>query len=137
MKNETIQLPAIPPSSLWAGGLLTVSLIILQSFLSIDKDKLDILAVFSVCLFALAIPILVYKILINILRQQRYDTRTQSVHRAVASLKTPFLELVFFILGAFSALAGIALALWRIHWIAMLIFSVSTIIGLLCYFRHT
>ena len=119
MENDTRQ------SSLWAGGLITVSLIILQVFISSGIS--DIASFISVCAFALAIPILACNILINFTRgKKRKDGKKP---------KASIYEISFFLLGIVASLIGIASAFWYICWIASLIFSASTLLALLVYFR--
>jgi len=126
-----------PPSSLWAGGLLAVSLVIFQGFLSVKC--LDTTALISVFTLAFAMPILAYKILIDMLRVRKYNAKAQSMQQATVSVKTPYPELFLFIIGVFSALVGIGSAFLHIHWIAAIIFSACTlallVIALLFHLR--
>ena len=122
-------------SSFWAGGLLAVSLVIFQGFLS--QKHLDMPALISVSTLALAMPILAYKILADSLRVRKYNTRVQSLPQANASIRTPSFELILFVIGVFSALVGIGAAFLRIYWIAAVIYSVCTLaLLIITFFSH-
>jgi hypothetical protein len=118
-------------SNIWAGGLLAVSLVILQCFLPLNRSDVDLASLVSVCSLALAIPILTYKIVINTLRERKHKVRVTSAHQ---HNRTPYPELLFFIIGVLSVLIGTTAAFFHIHWIAAIIFAVCTIVGLIAYF---
>jgi hypothetical protein len=133
METEHLHTVQMPPSSLWAGGLLAFSLVIFQGFLS--QQCLDLPALISVFTLALAMPILAYKILADTVRVRRYNVRTQIPHRT--ALRTPYPELIIFIIGVFAALVGVGAAFWHIHWASAIIFLACTgalLIG--TYFFH-
>jgi hypothetical protein len=118
-----------PTSSIWAGGLLAVSLVILQCFLPLNATDLDRASYASIFALAFAIPALSYKIVMNILRERKQGAKGQPRRYP----KVPFLESSSFMIGVLSALVGIATAFYHIHQIAALIFSVCTAIGLIAY----
>jgi hypothetical protein len=135
VETDAFEKAETPPSSIWAGGLIGVSLIVLQGFLSLPS--LDRAAFISVLTLALAIPILTYKILADTLRVRKYNNRGHPSHRHTHSLKTPYPELLLFSLGVLLAITGISAAFWHIHWIPALIFSACTLILLVVtYFLH-
>src|SRR5690348_11263081 len=102
-------------SSIWAGGLLAISLVLLQCFLPLNGSDVDQASLVSVCSLALAIPILTYKIVINTLRERKYRIKVTSLYR---QNRTPYPELFFFLIGVISVLVGITAAFFHIHWIA-------------------
>jgi hypothetical protein len=118
-----------PTSSIWAGGLLAVSLVVLQCFLPLKATDLDQASLASLFALALAIPALSYKIVMNILRERKQDVRVPLRRYP----KIPFVEAFSFIIGALSAFVGIAAAFFHIHLIAGIIFSVCTTIAILAY----
>ena len=135
MQTNAFEKAETPLSSIWAGGLIGVSLIILQGFLSLPS--LDYAAFISVLTLALAIPILAYKILADTLRVRKHNTQARSSHHSTHPFKTPYPELLLFSLGVLLAIIGISAAFWHIHWIPALIFSTSTLLLLVVtYFLH-
>jgi hypothetical protein len=123
-KNET------PSSSIWAGGLLALSLIIFQSFLAPDITCLDIASLVSISALALAIPMLSYKIFINTLRERKRSSRVQPSNR---HNKSSHSERFFFVCGSIAALVSTAAAFYHIHWITAVIFSACTITVFITY----
>jgi hypothetical protein len=135
VETDIFEKAETPLSSIWAGGLIGVSLIILQGFLSLSR--LDQAAFISVLTLALAIPILAYKILADTLRVRKHNTISHLSHRHTHSLKTPYPELFLFSLGILLTIIGISAAFWHIHWIPALMFSVCTLLLLvITYFLH-
>lgn len=112
-----------PQSSIWAGGLIAIGLIIFQGFLSLSP--LDPAAFVSVFAFAIAIPILACNLLLNFKRAGTKD----------ATLKATNHEIIFYLVGMLAALIGIVAAFWHICKIAAILFFGSFIIALIVYFK--
>jgi hypothetical protein len=123
-KNET------PSSSIWAGGLLALSLIIFQGFLAPDITCLDIASLVSISALALAIPMLSYKIFINTLRERKRSTRVQPSSR---HNRSPHSERFFFVGGSIAALIGTAAAFYHMQPITAVIFSICTTVTFVAY----
>ncbi len=104
-------------SSLWAGGLIGVSVLMLQSFLTVRP--LDTAAFISVFAFALALPILSCNVLMNLRRE--------------VGARTPIREILLYSLGIIASLTGLAFAFLHICWIAFVVFLVSTGLASLIY----
>lgn len=109
------------PSSVWSGGLLAISLVMLQGFLS---GPLDLAAFVAVLAFALSIPVLTCNLLVNFMRTRR-DSRTKAADA----------EMAFYILGIFIALVGIVAAFWHMSWIAALAFLCSALFAFAVYIK--
>jgi hypothetical protein len=114
---------AIRLHTLYAGGLIAVSLIMLQGFLGLGK--LDIPAFISVLAFAAAIPLLAGILVINVI-ERRYP------YSSPGSKSVKIVE-NFFYLGILIDLVGIASTFWHISFIAGIIFIVMAVISGLVY----
>src|SRR5690349_4320640 len=99
---------AVKLHNLYAGGLMLISLVILQVFLSLGT--LDTTALISIICFAVALPFLSGALVLNII-ESRYQY--SSSHRAV-SLGVHFA----FLLSAFIDVVGISSAFWHTSWVA-------------------
>ena len=97
-------------SSLWAGGLIGVDILMLQGFLALHP--FDNTAYISIFAFAVGIPISACNILMN-------------MRRGTGS-STPIPEVLFYSIGIIASLIGLAFAFLHICWIACVIFLVST-----------
>jgi hypothetical protein len=107
-------------SEVWSGGLIAIGLIILQDFLSLNQpDRAVYISIFA---FAIAIPILACNLLVNF-------SRRGSIERASVP------EILFYLLGIFTALIGIAAAFWHTCWIAALVFSASSLCASVVYYK--
>ncbi|HLI05368.1 MAG TPA: hypothetical protein VKV40_02250 [Ktedonobacteraceae bacterium] len=112
----------IPHQSVWWSGSLTaISLIIMQSFISLNY--LDVAAWISIITLAFAIPILTSNTLIKITKaRRRLDVRDTMQ------------EVLFYTTGMAVAYVGIVAAFWHISWIAGVVFFSSTLLALPTYF---
>lgn len=119
-----------PLSTLGAGGLLAISLVILQGLLTLYP--LNITASISVYTLSFSIPILSSKILINTLRSRRLRNNPPVIQQ---STKTPVSETFLFFMGIITTIIGIVAALWHINCIAAIIFFISTLCAITLYLR--
>lgn len=119
-----------PLSTLGAGGLLAISLVILQGLLALYP--LDIPASISVYTLSFSIPILACKILINTMRSRRIKNNPQVINQ---STNTPMSETFFFFIGIITTIIGIVAALWHSNCIAAVIFLLSMLVALTLYIR--
>lgn len=108
-------------SSIYAGGLIAIGLIILQGFLSLST--LDVAAFIAVFAFAFSIPILSCNIIINFAR------------RGTTIEPSKYEVLLFYVPGAVVSLIGIVATFWHICWVAAVIFSVSMVLAFFVYFN--
>jgi hypothetical protein len=114
---------AIRLHSLYAGGLLAISLIILQDFLGLGK--LDLAALVSVVAFAAAIPLLSGMLVANVVQSKyRYSPALSRAPRVVESA---------FYLGILFDCLGIGAAFWHASVIAAIVFMVMVAISGLIY----
>jgi uncharacterized membrane protein len=124
-KQDDVQLSEerrVNHNKLLFGGLIGISLIILQDFIS--SGALDLSALISVIAFAVAVPLLAMGILIDDITKPH-----QSINLSMDY------NIVFFG-GLGGAIVGAAAAFWHISWIAGIVFLVSGIFGLVIYNRY-
>ena len=95
-------------SNFYAGGLIAVSLIILQGFIGLGK--LDPLALVSVAFFAVALPFLSGILVVNAIEGEHRS-------RFSSPIVVRVVDTCFFI-GVLAATGGVAIALWHMSWIA-------------------
>lgn len=111
-----------------SGGLIAISLVILQTFVS--ATSLDILLLIATCSFSIAIPILAGKLFLNFILST-HDYYLPSFRHGILRGSI--------VIGCLFAMIGIIATLWHISWIAALLFLASTILmyvlGAL-YFPH-
>lgn len=108
------------------GGLVGISPIILQSFLSLEK--LDIPQFISLLAFSIALPLLPVCLLTvsmrNIDRGDNYPGDIKDWNwKAV-------LYFIMFDFGLATTFIGVAAAVWHLSWIAAVVFSTM---GVICY----
>ncbi len=109
-------------SKLAFGGLIGISLIIIQAFIS--SGPLDLSATISVLSFAVAIPLLAMRIIID-------DTIDMS-KRIKSSVDGESVRWG----GLCGATVGMVTAFWHMLWIAGVLFLVSGAFGLIVYLRY-
>jgi hypothetical protein len=97
------------------GGLIAISLIILQDYVS--SDKLDIPAYISMLALAISLPLLSGHILLNAIIIK---------HKFILANKKYASLMILYFIGSFCAVVGVAAAIWHVLWIAALIFVVIT-----------
>lgn len=114
---------AVKLHNLYAGGLIIISLVILQDFLSLKP--LDPPAFLALLAFAIAIPLLSGTLVLNVIEEQfKYGP-----------LKSPIFRLVHytFLASIVLALTGIAAAFWHASWFIGLVFIVSQALAITVY----
>jgi len=114
---------AIQLHDLYAGGLLVISLVILQAFLSLTP--LDLTAVISVVAFSIAIPLLAGILVVNVI-ENKYPY--SSPH-----LWTSKLVDILIVVGILADLVGIGAAFWHTSRIAGITFTITAIIASVAY----
>ena len=114
---------AIRLHTVYAGGLIAISLIILQDFIGLGK--LDPSALVSVVAFAAAIPLLSGMLVANVI-QSRY-LYSPTLSRAPRVVESSFY------LGILVDLIGISAAFWHASLIAGIVFIVMVAISGLVY----
>lgn len=121
-----IDMYAVRLHTLYAGGLIGISLVIFQGFIGLGK--LDTPALISVLTFACAIPLLSGILVANVIeRRYQYsspDSRTGKVAETC------------FYLGILIDLVGIGAAFWHVSFIAGIVFIITTILSGLLYSIH-
>jgi hypothetical protein len=123
MKKKKSDVYALRLYNLYVSGLVVIILVILQTFLGLDR--LDNSILISVGAFALALPPLAGAIIVNFVEETYPYGHTRSIRmRAVNSLLT---------LGVIAGLTGIDAAFWHISWISGIIFFVTLIITIAIY----
>ena len=101
------------------GGLITVSLIIMQNFLS--SGILDVPMLISILSFVIGIPLLACYILF-------LQTQLNKGFVLISNLQKTIVYLQW--LGVFATIVGIASTLWHVLWIAAILFLITSIVGL-------
>ena len=114
---------AIKLHNLYAGGLIAISLIILQDFLNVRS--LDTPAFIAVLLFSIALPFLSGVIVLDVV-EQRF---TLGPARALTS---KVVHIAFF-LSIVTDLGAIAAAIWHASWICGVVFLGSLLAALAVY----
>jgi fatty acid desaturase len=99
-----------------AGALLTICVLIFQSYLSQSPNRIDIYQTISLICFAISIPGLAFWYYIS----KNSDTLKINKNNMNNIM-------VFFALSAISALIGIAAIIWRYHYVAAILFLVAAI----------
>ena len=111
------------------GGLIAISLIIVQDFISSgvfnSPTKPDIPALISVLSFAVALPLLAAHVLITSEDASRHYALDESLGLKVA-----------YWLGIIGALTGIVTAFMHIYWIAGLVILVSIVVGAVLFAEY-
>jgi hypothetical protein len=115
----------VKANALMFGGLIAISLIILQDF--IPASNLDVSAWISVLALAAAIPCLAFTILLENIRKD-FDLKFYSqIHWVFAGY--------LYLFGVIVDLIGIGAAIWHIMWIAGVLFAINGVIGFIVYMR--
>jgi hypothetical protein len=114
---------ALEMQDVYAGGLIAISLVILQGFLGLTS--LDIPALISVIAFSAALPLLSGLLVLGFI-ERRYAYG--SPRTLVASLVR-----ILFILGIILSFVGIGAAIWHMSWIAGVISVTSSFIAAIVY----
>ncbi len=114
---------AVKLHNLYAGGLIIISLVILQDFLS--ANPLDRPAFLAVLAFSIALPMLSGTLVLNVV-EERFK---------YGPAKSPIAQIVryVFLASILLDLAGIAAAFWHASWITGLVFIVSQLAALTIY----
>lgn len=107
---------------LYCSGLIAISLITLQDYISIGIADIPILV--SLIAFSIAIPLLASRI---ILAKWEIDCGYHNLWHYKNLLTTSTL------FGASCALIGIAAAFWHVSWIAGVLFLVASIVSFIIY----
>ena len=107
---------------LYSTGLIAISLLILQDFISTGVS--DIAIFIALIAFSLALPLLVGAVILYRV-QVEYGYYSYSVPYVIAVLT--------FALGSVCALIGIDATFWHISWIAGIVFVVVTIVAFLIF----
>lgn len=110
---------AITLSNLYAGGLLVVSLIILQDFITLRTP--DPASFISVLAFSVALPFLAGVLVVNVV-ESKYPYG--SSHWVIGRLVH-----IVFALGVLIALVGVAAAFWHVSWIAGVVFLGALVVA--------
>ena len=114
---------AIRLHSLYAGGLIAISLIILQDFIAVGK--LDLPAHISVVAFAAAVPLLSGMLIANIVKSRySFSSARSALVRVVESS---------FYFGILIDLVGIGAAFWHTSLIAGIVFIVMVAVSSIIY----
>jgi hypothetical protein len=113
---------AIRMYNLYCGGLMAVSLIIMQAFIA--SVTLDFTAYISVFAFSLAIPLMAGTIVVNTIQSRTPYTPHPKLVRNVV------------IISSVISFVGVTTAIWHIVWIAGLVFLMSILIASLVYFIY-
>jgi hypothetical protein len=123
MQKVKIDKYALEVQDVYAGGLIAISLVILQGFIGLSS--LDNAALISIIAFAAALPLLSGILVIGII-ENKY---------AYGSPRTTIASLVriLFILGIILSLVGIEAAIWHASWIAGVVSIVSSVIASIIY----
>ena len=109
--------------TLYAGGLIGISLIVLQVFIGLGK--LDMPALISVLAFATAVPLLSGMLVTNFIeRRYQYSSPRSRIVKVVENS---------FYLGILIDLVGIAAAFWHLSLIAGIVFTIMTFVSGLFY----
>lgn len=125
MKSQSMRTSeyAIRLHTLYAGGLIAISLIVIQVFIGLGK--LDMPALISVLAFASAIPLLSGMLVVNVV-ESKYQF--SSPHSKIAKI----VESSFYI-GILINFVGIAAAFWHVWSIAGIVFIIMAILSGLLY----
>lgn len=108
---------------LYAGGLIVISLIILQGFLNLGN--LNPSALVSILAFALALPLLSATPILDVVeRRFRVGPRRTAITRSVH---------VAFMLGVVVDLVGVGAAFWHLTWIAGVTFLSGLLLTCIVY----
>ncbi len=107
---------------LYSTGLIAISLIILQDFISTGVSDIPIFI--SLIAFSIALPLLVGAVILYRV-QVEYGYHSYSVRYVIAVVTS--------VLGLFCALIGIDATFWHISWIAGIVFLVVTIVTFLIF----
>jgi len=108
------------------GGLIAISFIILQDFIS--TDKLDIAEFISIVAFSVSLPILggvlsFYQLWVR--DEYYYMTRLSNLIEYQVSM-----------VGIAFSIIGVIAAFWHVSWIAGLIFTLATLIMLIFHYIY-
>jgi hypothetical protein len=123
MQKVKIDKYALEVQDVYAGGLIAISLVILQGFIGLTP--LDTMALISMIAFSAALPLLSGLLVIGIIeRKYTYG----SPRTLVASLVR-----ILFILGIALSFVGIGAAIWHVSWIAGIVSTISTFIAAIIY----
>ncbi len=123
MQKVKIDKYALEVQDVYAGGLIAISLVILQGFIGLAS--LDTAALISMIAFSAALPLLSGLLVIGII-ERRY---------AYGSPRTlvAYLVRILFILGIGLSFVGIRAAIWHSSWIAGVVSLVSSFIAAIIY----
>lgn len=113
---------AVKLYNLYAGGLIIISLVILQDFLS--ANPLDRPAFLAVLAFSIALPLLSGTLVLNVVERYKYGPSKSLIAQIVRYV---------FLASILLDLAGIAAAFWHASWITGLVFIVSQLAALTIY----
>ncbi|MBV9689979.1 MAG: hypothetical protein JO202_09730 [Ktedonobacteraceae bacterium] len=105
---------------LYAEGLIVISFVILQAFLSVPRSELDMPIYLSVLAFAIALPPLTSIIVLHIL-EKRYTYGTPD-GKAVGRVQTAFF------VGMVAAVIGIGAAFWHVAWFIGILFFTALLV---------
>lgn len=114
-------------SNLYAGGLIAVDLILLQSMLPAGSS--DLTTFIAVLAFSLALPPLTGMLVVNVV-ESHYPYRPDSSVRLARRMH------MLFLFGGIVDLVGICAAFWHFSWIVMLAFLVVFVITFIIYIPY-
>ena len=125
MQKVKIDKYALEVQDVYAGGLIAISLVILQGFIGLSPADLDNAALISIIAFSAALPLLSGILVIGII-ENKYSYG--SPRTTIASLVR-----ILFILGIVLSLVGIEAAIWHTFWIAGVVSIVFSVIASIIY----
>ena len=125
MQKVKIDKYALEVQDVYAGGLIAISLVILQGFIGLSRVDLDNAALISIIAFSAALPLLSGILVIGII-ENKYSYG--SPRTTIASLVR-----ILFILGIVLSLVGIEAAIWHTFWIAGVVSIVFSVIASIIY----
>jgi len=113
---------AISLHDLYAGGLILISLVILQDFLNLKP--LDRAAFLAILAFSIALPLLSGTLVLTVVEKKFTKGPSRIIIR---------IEQMVFLLGIITDVIGIGAAFWHASFIAGIAFIVSVAITLIVY----
>ena len=117
---------ALELHDMYAGGLIAISLVILQGFIGLTS--LDVAALISMISFSAALPLLSGLLVLGLIeRKYPYGSPRTLIASLVRKL---------FILGIVLSFIGIGAAIWHASWIAGTVCVVSSIIAVIIYIPY-
>jgi hypothetical protein len=126
MQKVKIDKYALELHDVYAGGLIAISLVILQGFIGLAS--LDIAALISMIAFSAALPLLSGLLVIGLIeRKYPYGSPRTRIASLVRKL---------FILGIVLSFIGIGAAIWHASWIAGAVCVISSFTAAIVYMLY-